>query len=121
MVQQPIEDRGGQHVVAGRPAIPDQMAWLGDAQDGVAHGYCSRHLAAEASPHANSCEQCDNYTTSVEFLPALQAQLTDEQALRDDAEARGWDGEVARHARVISSVQRHLDRLKQSGVSPAGA
>jgi len=28
-----------------------------------------------------------------------------------DAEARGWDTEVARHARVISSLTRHFDRL----------
>jgi hypothetical protein len=25
----------------------------------VAHGYCSRQLAAEACPYANICEQCD--------------------------------------------------------------
>jgi len=32
-------------------------------------------------------------------------------ALRDDAQAGGWDTEVARHARVITSLTRHLDRL----------
>ena len=45
--------------------------------------------------------------------PQLQDQLADAHALRDDAEARGWDSEVARHARVIASLQRHLDRLKR--------
>jgi hypothetical protein len=39
-------------------------------------------------------------------------KLADAAALREDAEARGWDSEVARHARVITSLQRHLDRLK---------
>lgn len=63
-------------------------------------------------PYANICEQCDNFTTSTEFLPQLQAQLADELALQEDAEARGWDSEVARHARVITSLQRHLDRLR---------
>jgi hypothetical protein len=38
------------------------------------------------------------------------AQLADTRALREDAEARGWDSEVARHSRVIASLQRHLDR-----------
>jgi hypothetical protein len=57
--------------------------------------YCSRHLAADACPYANICEQCDNYTTTAEFLPQLQAQLADTVALREDAEARGWDSEVA--------------------------
>jgi hypothetical protein len=28
-----------------------------------------------------------------------------------DAADRGWDTEVARHARVIASIQRHLERL----------
>jgi hypothetical protein len=102
-------------VVAGRPVVPDRVEWLrGEMlKTRVAHGYCSRHLAAETCPYANICEQCDNFTTSTEFLPALQAQLDDEHALRDDAEARGWDSEVARHARVIASLQRHLGRLQQ--------
>jgi len=64
----------------------------------VAHGYCSRHLAAEACPYANICEQCDNFTTSAKSLPQLQTQLADAIELRRDAEARSWDGEVARHA-----------------------
>ena len=32
----------------------------------------------------------------------------------EDAEARGWDTEVARHARVITSTTRHLGRLARS-------
>ena len=108
-------------VIAGRPVVPDRIEWLRAEmlKTRVAHGYCSRHLAAEACPYANICEQCDNYTTTAEFLPALQAQLADEHALRDDAEARGWDGETARHARVIASLQRHLDRLNQD--QPSGS
>ena len=34
----------------------------------VAHGYCSRQLAAEACPYANICEQSDNYATAPEFI-----------------------------------------------------
>jgi integrase-like protein len=106
-------------LVAGRPAVPDRVQWLHAEmlKTRVAHGYCSRHLAADACPYANICEQCDNYTTSLEFLPQLQAQLADEIALRDDAQARGWDSEVARHARVIASLQRHLDRLRNQPAS----
>jgi hypothetical protein len=51
--------------------------------------------------------------TTTEFIPALQAQLADVTALRDDAAERGWDTEVARHARVITSIQNHLNRLTQ--------
>jgi hypothetical protein len=64
-------------------------------------------------PYANISEQCDNFVTTTEFIPALQAQLADVTALRDDAAERGWDTEVAGHARVIASTQRHLDRLQR--------
>jgi len=37
----------------------------------------------------------------------------------DDARDRGWDSEVARHARVIASLQRHLDALAESPPQPA--
>lgn len=108
-------------VIGDRPVVPDRIEWLHSEmlKTRVAHGYCSRHLAAEACPYANICEQCDNYTTTAEFVPQLQGQLADERALRDDAQARGWDSEVARHARVIASIQRHLDNLKHSpGIDP---
>jgi hypothetical protein len=97
----------------GQANVPDRVQWLRAEmlKTRVAHGYCSRNLVAEACPYANICEQCDNFTTSVEFVPALQSQLTEVIALHDDARARGWDTEVARHARVISSLTRHLDRL----------
>jgi len=98
---------------AGQPIIPDRINWLNSEmlKTRVAHGYCSRQLAAEACPYANICEQCDNFVTTPEFIPALQAQLTDATTLRDDATERGWHTEVARHSRVITSIQKHLDRL----------
>jgi integrase len=104
-------------VIAGRPTVPDRIEWLRSEmlKTRVAHGYCSRHLAAEACPYANICEQCDNFVTTTEFAPALQAQLQDELALAQDAEERGWDTEVARHARVIASIKTHLTQLDRSG------
>jgi site-specific recombinase XerD len=97
----------------GKPIVPNRVEWLrGEMlKTRVAHGYCSRQLAAQACPYANVCEQCDNFVTATEFIPALQAQITDVTALRDDAADRGWNTEVARHARVIASIQGHLDRL----------
>ena len=72
---------------AGQPIIPGRVEWLRAEmlKTRVAHGYCSRQLAAEACPYANICEQCDNYVTAPEFIPQLQAQLADVTALRDDA------------------------------------
>jgi site-specific recombinase XerD len=97
----------------GKPIVPDRIAWLREEmlKTRVAHGYCSRQLTAEACPYANICEQCDNFVSAPEFIPALQAQLADATALRDDAAERGWHTEVARHSRVIASIERHLTRL----------
>jgi hypothetical protein len=66
-------------VVSDRPVVPERIEWLHSEllKTRVAHGYCSRHLAAEACPYANICEQCENYTTSTEFLPQIEAQMDD--------------------------------------------
>jgi site-specific recombinase XerD len=106
----------------GQPIIPGRIEWLRTEmlKTRVAHGYCSRQLAADACPYANICEQCDNYVTAPEFIPQLQTQLADITALRDDAAERGWHTEVARHSRVIASLQAHLQRLTrdpQTGLS----
>jgi len=77
----------------------------------VAHGYCSRHLAADACPYANICEHCDNYIPAPEFAPALQDQLADVHTLRDDADQRGWNTEVDRHQQLIDRLQTHLGRI----------
>lgn len=100
---------------AGRPPIPDRVEWLRSEmlKTRVAHGYCARELVAEACPYANICEQCEDFITMPEFVPALRAQLADVVALRDDADARGWTSEAARHERVIASIEGHLRRLKE--------
>lgn len=105
----------------GKAIVPDRVQWLRAEmlKTRVAHGYCSRNLVAEACSYANICEQCDNFTTSTEFVPALQAQLADVTELREDAQARGWNTEVARHARVITSITRHLDRIAHTDPSAA--
>lgn len=99
---------------AGSPrAVPERVEWLCSEmlKTRVAHGLCSRDPAAGACPYANICEQCDNFTPAPEFAPVLQAQLDDIRVLRDDAAERHWTDEVARHERVIDSLQDHLRRL----------
>ena len=97
-------------VAAGRPAPPDKIDWLNSEflKTRLAHGYCSRHLAAEACPYANICEQCDSFVPAPESRAVLAGQLTDIQALHADACARGWDSEAVRHATVIQKLQAHL-------------
>jgi hypothetical protein len=84
----------------------------------VAHGYCSRQLAAGACPYANICETCDNFVPGPEHLPVLRDRLSDIRQLRGDAEQRGWDGEVKRHGRVISALESHCSRLENAPVIP---
>jgi len=59
----------------------------------VAHGDCSRDLAADACPYANISETCPNFVTTADFAPAIQAQLDDIRHLHDDANARDWTSE----------------------------
>jgi integrase len=104
----------------GRSAMPDSVEWLHAEmlKTRVAHGYCSRDLAAEACSYANICETCPNFTTTPEFIPALTAQLDDITALRNDAEQRDWPSEIARHDRVINSLQQHLRQLELRHPNP---
>ena len=71
----------------------------------VAQVYCSRRLTAEACPYANICEQCDNFVTTTEFIPALQAQLAESPHCKTTPPYAGWDTDVACHARLITSIQ----------------
>ena len=100
-------------VVAGR-VVPNEIEWLRSEmlKTRVAHGYCSRDLTADACPYANICETCSNFTTTPAFGPAITAQLSDIKTLRDDANQRDWPSEVARHDRVIDSLEQHLRRLE---------
>jgi hypothetical protein len=104
---------------ASRPAIPERVAWIHSEflKTRLAAGYCSRHLVAEACPYANVCETCDNLTPTPEFAPILAAQLADIRQLHDDASTRGWTSEIERHRRVITDLERHLDRIAEH---PAG-
>jgi hypothetical protein len=107
-------------VIAGK-VVPNNVEWLRAEmlKTRVAHGYCSRDLAAEACAYANICETCPNFTTTPEFVPAITAQLDDLRRLRDDADERGWTSEVARHQRVIDSLEQHRRRLDDEPREPA--
>ncbi len=100
--------------VAGRPLVPAKVDWIASEflKTRVAHGHCSRHLAAGACPYSNICETCDNFAPAPEFVPALHDQLADVHQLRADPERRGWAGEADRHGRVIDALEGHLRRLE---------
>ncbi|HUY50641.1 MAG TPA: hypothetical protein VMV92_33865 [Streptosporangiaceae bacterium] len=104
----------------GRPIVPAKVDWIASEflKTRVAHGYCTRHLAAGACPYANICETCDNFVPGPEHLPALRDQLSDIHQLRADAGQRGWTDEIKRHDRVISALESHCSRLENTPIIP---
>ncbi len=106
---------------ASGTSVPSRVDWLRAEmlKTRVAHGYCSREPVAGPCPYANICEQCDNFTTTAEFTPALADQLDDLKALREDAEARGWESEAARHGRVVEHLETHLRRVERPAGRPS--
>ena len=51
--------------------------------------------------------------TAPEFRDTLTDQLADIQALKADAQPRGWADEAARHDRVAHALTDHLQRLNR--------
>ena len=54
--------------------------------------------------YANICEHCPNFRTDSGYLAVLGAQRADTLALADDADARGWDAEAARHRQLADRL-----------------
>ena len=100
--------------VGAAPPVPDRVQWLHAEmlKTRLAHGFCARPKAAGPCPYANICEQCDFFVPDPQAAAAITAQLEDVRALHDDAQARGWDDEAARHRRVQASLEQHLNRLR---------
>lgn len=100
--------------VSGAPVVPDKVQWLHKEmlKTRLAHGFCARPMAAGPCPYANICEQCDFFAPDPAATATITAQLDDVRELRADAQARGWDDEAARHQRVETSLDRHLNRLR---------
>jgi len=70
----------------------------------LAGGYCLRAAAQGPCVYANICEHCPNFRAEATFLPVLQLQRADTEALAADAAARGWGEEAARHRRLLERL-----------------
>jgi integrase len=70
----------------------------------LAGGYCLRTATQGPCAYANICEHCPNFRSETSFLPVLQLQRADAEALAADAAARGWGQEAARHRRLIERL-----------------
>jgi hypothetical protein len=76
----------------------------GSCRAGSRGGYCLRTAAQGSCAYANICEHCPNFRSEASFLPVLQLQRADAEALAADAQARGWGEEAARHRRLIERL-----------------
>ncbi len=70
----------------------------------LAGGYCLRAAAQGPCAYANICEHCPNFRNEASFLPVLQLQRADTEALAADAAGRGWGDEAARHRRLLDRL-----------------
>jgi site-specific recombinase XerD len=70
----------------------------------LAGGYCLRTAAQGSCAYANICEHCPNFRSEASFLPVLQLQRVDAEALAADAAQRGWGEEAARHRRLAERL-----------------
>lgn len=85
----------------GRPPRPSRPRWLAaTANPPVTQGACT---------YANICEYCPSFHTDTDHTAALTAQRDATQALAEDASARGWDTETARHQRLITRLTDLID------------
>jgi hypothetical protein len=80
----------------------------------LAGGYCLRAAAQGPCAYANICEHCPNFRNDAGFLPVLQLQRADTEALAADAEARGWGEEAARHRRLAERLDLLIGQANAS-------
>jgi len=80
----------------------------------LAGGYCLRAAAQGPCAYANICEHCPNFRSEASFLPVLQLQRADAEALAADAAARGWGEEAARHRRLIDRLDLLITQANAS-------
>ena len=97
------------------PAGPlSDAAWalenLARAKQTLPNGYCGLPLQ-QTCPHPNACLTCDNFLTTVEFLPQHREQLTRTDELIASAQASGSQRLVAINEPVRINLIRIIEGL----------
>ena len=80
----------------------------------LAGGYCLRAAAQGPCAYASICEHCPNFRSEATFLPVLQLQRADTDALAADAATRGWGEEAARHRRLLDRLDHLINQADAS-------
>jgi len=111
--QQRINVRG--EVISLDPAgsLTD-AAWakenLARAKQTLPNGYCGLPLQ-QTCPHPNACLTCDNFLTTVEFLPAHREQLQRTEELIASAQATGAQRLIEMNEPVRGNLIRIIEGL----------
>ena len=80
------------------------------AKQTLPNGYCGLPLQ-QTCPHPNACLTCDNFLTTVEFLPAHREQLGRTEQLIASAQASGAQRLVAMNEPVRVNLIRIIEGL----------
>jgi hypothetical protein len=101
----PAADHGGH-----QRELAEHVADQGPARRRV----LPRTAAQGQCAYANICEHCPNFRSEASFLPVLQLQHADAEALAADAAARGWRSETGGHRRLIERLDLLINQANAS-------
>lgn len=92
-------------------AVHDDVAWMHYMLGQILpNGYCSYPARLGVCPHANRCLFCDQFKTTVEFLPVLKRQLLKVNCLMD----RAGHGENEEYRKTLEKVHQKLQLIISS-------
>lgn len=104
--------------IVNLPTGPEGDAqWLlhriGNAVQPLPNGYCGLPIQ-QTCPHANACLDCDEFMTTVDFVPVLIGQRREHQRFVDEAEAHGHIRLAEINRRPIAAIDRILSTIEQN-------
>ena len=110
-----MEAACAQLAAAGQPVTFSEIAARAQISRTTLYRRADLRAAAQGPcAYANICEHCPNFRSGASFLPVLQLQRADAEALAADAAARGWGEETARHRRLIERLDMLITQADAS-------
>jgi len=93
---------------------PEAVSWLQTnfLKTELELGHCLR-TPAEGPCECDLVLTCSKFLTTSDYTPRLQARLTVEQQLIDDATERNWQREVERHTATKKRIEQLLRDLRE--------
>lgn len=76
------------------------------------NGYCGMPIKLGKCPHANSCLECDNFRTSIEFLEQHKNQLKKTNELIKICEENNWKPQLETNKKLKNILEHLIKRLE---------